>query len=337
MRLLIVTQKVDKHDPILGFFHGWLRELATAFDSIEVIAQQVGAHSLPRNVTVHSLGKEKGSGKAAQVRRFWRLQWTLRSRYDAAFVHMTPIWAVIGAPEWGAFGKKIYLWYEARGARWPLRLALRVVTKVFSASPHGMPIATRKSVVTGHGIDTDLFCPGTEEPEPNLLLTVGRVTQAKNLPVLIRCLRDLPSTAYLVIVGRPLTERDKLLRADLTEQIGNLGLKGRVTIQERPHGEVRGLLRRCALFVHASATSLDKALLEAMACGCLTLSSSSVARQLLPPICQTTDRAMGESARRLLSLPAEEKHALREELRQKILSEHSLKQLAARLRKEIAA
>src|SRR3989344_6741688 len=57
MRLLIVTQKVDKNDPVLGFFHRWIEKFAKNFERVTVICLGKGEYNLPANVKVLSLGK----------------------------------------------------------------------------------------------------------------------------------------------------------------------------------------------------------------------------------------------------------------------------------------
>jgi len=80
MKLLILTQKIDKNDPILGFFHRWTKEFARQCEKITVICLEKGLpreisqsdtfsdkkkdftwgeYDLPENVSVYSLGKEK--------------------------------------------------------------------------------------------------------------------------------------------------------------------------------------------------------------------------------------------------------------------------------------
>ncbi|MBI2640380.1 MAG: glycosyltransferase family 4 protein [Candidatus Sungbacteria bacterium] len=90
MRLLIVTQKIDKDDENLGFFHSWVEEFAKHADELTVIAGYVGRHSFPVNVRVVSLQKEKGAGRP---RRIWRYIFFF-CRYlreaDAIFFHMIP-------------------------------------------------------------------------------------------------------------------------------------------------------------------------------------------------------------------------------------------------------
>lgn len=335
MNLLLVTQRLDEEDPILGFFCGWVREFAKHCEKVTVIAQGVGKYRMPENVAVHSLRKEEGLGRSKQVLRFWFLIWKHRSSYDAVFVHMVPIWVVLGCDSWILLRKRIYLWYEARGTRWPLRIALIVVRKIFSASPHGMPLRTKKSVITGHGIDGERFAFGTGERERGLLVSVGRITRAKRLDVLLRCLRGLPSEFHLTLLGALRTNEDHELLRELRSHVSELGLKSRVEISMLPPREVPLLLQRAEIFLHSSETSLDKALLEAMACGCLVVSSSEAAKSILPKECLCTDETMADTAQHLLSLPREKQDAIRTALRSMIVERHSLPRLIARLVQEM--
>src|SRR3989344_8687589 len=59
MRLLIVTQKIDRDDDLLGFFHQWICEFARHCESVTVICLEKGEYALPANVRVLSLGKER--------------------------------------------------------------------------------------------------------------------------------------------------------------------------------------------------------------------------------------------------------------------------------------
>lgn len=59
MRLLIVTQKVDRDDDLLGFFHQWICEFAKHCDFVTVICLEKGEYALPANVRILSLGKER--------------------------------------------------------------------------------------------------------------------------------------------------------------------------------------------------------------------------------------------------------------------------------------
>src|SRR3989338_2848671 len=58
LKLLIITQKVDKNDHILGFFHRWLEEFAKNTEKLTVICLEKGEYNLPENVKVLPLGKK---------------------------------------------------------------------------------------------------------------------------------------------------------------------------------------------------------------------------------------------------------------------------------------
>ncbi len=325
MKLLIVTQAVDRRHPILGFFHSWIEAFAKACGSVTVIGQQVGDHALPENVNVRTLHKESSVGIFGQIFRFWQL--CIVEDYDVVLVHMTPVWIVLGAPIWIIRGVPMYLWYEARGARWPLRVALFFVRAVFSASPHGMPLATPKSVVTGHGIDTDLFRPGPHARDMHRLVTVGRVTASKRLPILLDCLSALPGEYRLRVVGTPVTADDRRLLDELHAEIDRRGVRDRVEIGALPHADVIAELQSAAMFLHASETSLDKALLEAMACGCIAVSCASAAADVLPDALRATPETMPAVVARACALPEAERDALRARSREMIERHHGLKRL----------
>jgi len=57
LKLLIITQKLDERDSVLGFFVGWVRELAKHFPQIIVVCLEKGEYDLPANVRGLSLGK----------------------------------------------------------------------------------------------------------------------------------------------------------------------------------------------------------------------------------------------------------------------------------------
>lgn len=328
MKLLIVTQKVDRTDPILGFFHRWLLELAKD-NTITVIGQQVGDHDLP-GVKVLSLGKEYGTARFIQIFRFWWLIIRHRRDYDAVLVHMTPVWLVLGAKTWFLLRKRAYLWYEARGGGVWLKLSAVFARKIFSASASGMPFRTPKQVVVGHGIDTERFRPGGERRK-GLLITVGRITMAKHVERMINALATLPADARLRIAGLPLTKTDRVYEEMIDKRIHDEGLMSRVERGALPPDQVVPLLQSAAVFLHASETALDKALLEAMACGCPVVSCATAVQEMLPEVCRSAPAAFGGQVRAMLDRSDAERAAIGTQLRGIVERDHSLPRLAARL------
>ncbi|MCK5017054.1 MAG: glycosyltransferase family 4 protein [Candidatus Peribacteraceae bacterium] len=337
MKLLIITQKVDKKDPILGFFHRWIEEFSINCEELHVIGQKIGDYNFPSNVYVYSLGKESGSSKIIQLFKYWKLQWKLRRQYDAVFVHMTPIWVVLGFPIMPLLRKRFFLWYEARGKRWPLHFSLLLpsLKKVFSASTSGMPIKTKKSVIVGHGIDTEQFSFGDIESN-NQFVTVGRITRSKRLEMIISAFALSSSNKSLFIVGNTITNDDEKYLKELEEIITNNDLKNRVIIKSLTQQELLPVLKNAKLFLHASETSLDKAVLEAMSCGCLVISSAEAVKPLLPDFCRADDASsMSQAISFVLGLSNEEYEEEAKELRELVVEKHSLPRLMQRLIKEM--
>lgn len=328
MKLLIITQKVDRTDPILGFFHRWLREFSKE-NQVTVIGQQVGEYDLP-GVKVLSLGKEYGTARCIQILRFWWLIVRHRRDYDAALVHMTPVWLVLGAKTWFLLRKRMYLWYEARGGGVWLKLAAVFARKIFSASANGMPFASRKNLVVGHGIDTEYFRPGGERRK-DLLITVGRITMAKRVELMIDAVAGVPDAVHLRIAGLPLTSTDRLYEEMIDKHIRDAGLMNRTERGALPPDRIVPLLQSATMFLHASETALDKALLEAMACGCPVVSCATVVQTMLPETCRATPSTFAGQVRAMLNRSDTERGAIGVQLRTIVERDHSLPRLVARL------
>ncbi len=168
------------------------------------------------------------------------------------------------------------------------------------------------------------------------MVTVGRITRAKRLGILIDCLAGLPPCTRLLIAGLPLTDDDRRHAAELQGTLRRRSLAHRVEMRPVSQDALVPILRKAGLFLHASETALDKALLEAMACGCPVLSCAAVAKDLLPPACTASAATMAERASALLALSPAERQALGRELRTIVVERHGLSRLVSRLVEEMA-
>lgn len=274
MRLLIITQAVDRTDPLLGFFHRWVEEFAGRVDSVVVVCLREGDHHLPENVSVYSLGKEEGVSRCAYLVRFYTYIWGHRSEYDAVFVHMNQLYVLLGGLIWWLLQKRVVLWYAHGHVSLSLRVATLFVRRVVTSTESGFRLKSEKKVVVGQGIDTKRFhlCAKSYESGQLRLISVGRISPIKHYETLIRAVAELALRGVDVtagIVGGVGAPGQETYVAELEKLAGDLKLEGRVTfLGALSNTEISVHLCGAHLFINPSQTgSLDKAGLEAMASG----------------------------------------------------------------------
>ncbi len=328
-RLLIITQVVDSADPVLGFFHRWIVEFSKHVDEIFVICLRKGKNNLPMNVKVLSLGKEEGRSRAKYLYRFYSYAWKERENYDAVFVHMNPVYVILGWPLWKFLGKKVSLWYVHKRVDLKLRLAVTLVNRIFTASKESFRLPTHKLLITGHGIDMYAFRPRTKEVvhEGTVVSIVGRISDTKRVKEAVRMLVELPVSTILSIVGSPMTLEERVYAEEVRNEISALDLFERVRFEGTVlNHQMSEYLAGVDIALNLSKTgSLDKVVLEAIACGIPVISSNEAFEDLLTPHGLYLHSLNGESVRSAFA--AARKHGVAEDLRREVVSRHSLGRL----------
>ncbi|MEK7095071.1 MAG: glycosyltransferase [Patescibacteria group bacterium] len=268
MKLLIITQKVSKDDPILGFFHRWIFEFSKYCESITVICLEKGSYELSQNTKVLSLGKEEGVSRLKYLSRFYSYIWKERKNYEAVFVHMNPIYVILGGMIWRMLGKKISLWYTHKNVDWKLRLAEKLTHQIFTASKESFRLSSKKLEVVGHGIDYDFFFPQNSNVVPKSLLSVGRLMPVKRHDLAIRA---AALTGWKLSIAGDGPERENLKM--LAQKLGTTV----EFLDSLTQTQLRDEYRKASFLIHTSETgSLDKVILEALACGLKVISTSSL-------------------------------------------------------------
>jgi len=286
-KILIITQKVDINDDLLGFFHRWIEEFAKHFERVIVICLQKGEYDLPQNVKVLSLGKEQGRSRLKYLFNFYKYVFQERKNYDAVFVHMNPIYIVLGGIFWKIWRKKVLLWYIHPKADKFLKPAIFLVDKIFTASPYSFPLKSKKLEITGHGIDLTFFKRYEEIKKiPNSLLFVGRISPVKNLHILIDAVNILHQSGadfVLNILGdkdERFPDYFEKIKKDSTslEKLGKIKFLGKISNKEMPK-----IYNQSEVLINLTPSgSFDKAILEAMACECLVLVANKSFEGILP-------------------------------------------------------
>jgi glycosyltransferase involved in cell wall biosynthesis len=282
MKLLIVTQTIDRESPTLGFFHEWVAGLAESFESIEVICLYEGENQLPENVRVHSLGKERATGKFSRIQyitRFLHLAWKLRRQYDAVFVHMNQEYILLTGPLWKMLGKSIYMWRNHYAGSFLTDLAAAFCTKVFCTSRYSYTAHYQRAVLMPVGVNIDRFTPGSaNDREPNSILFLSRIAPSKNPLLLLDALHEISKRQVsftATFVGSPLPQHEEYYR-NLIARAEHYGLSDCVSfLPGVPNAETLNFYRRHSIFVNCSPSGMyDKVLFESAATGAIVLALS---------------------------------------------------------------
>lgn len=312
MKLLTVMQRVDEHDEMLGAFYVWLKEFAKCCEKVTAIAGYVGkVDSLPANVEVYSLGKERGASKAIRIKNYLELFSKEYHKSDAVLFQMCPEFVIAASPFLVSLRRPTALWYShVAKPGFKARIAERLVDFVFTPTEYNFKLPSKKVIHTGHAIDTELFRPAvsqssTSNPnvsnpslqqEPDLqriqssgfrMLVVGRIAPVKNLEIVIRAcriLKDTWQTPWSVsIVGGPVMPRDYEYTARLKRMVAAEGLSDRIVFMgPRSYMEMPSIYRDHDIFLSMTGTgSFDRAMLEAMSSGLSVLTPNRAFRPFI--------------------------------------------------------
>lgn len=294
MRLLVVTQVVDIKDPDLGFFHEWLEKISTKATSVVVVCLRKGEYRLPANTQVYSLGKENGNVNSIKyIWRFYKTIWKIRNSYDGVFVHMNPEYVILAGLFWRITNKRILFWYMHKAVNIRLRIAEKFAGKIFTASAESFRLKSKKVSVVGHGISFKNFSRSVSWPAQHgdkffQLISVGRISPVKDHVTIVKALallkkcRDLPKFS-IRFIGEAITAEDKQYKKNLHglyDTLLSVG-DGGLNIYSVSHLEMAKEYQNSHVLIHTSRTgSLDKVVLEALACGRIVVSSSEAFRNL---------------------------------------------------------
>ncbi|NUP97281.1 MAG: glycosyltransferase family 4 protein [Planctomycetaceae bacterium] len=346
MKLVFLTQVLDRDDAVLGFVPRWVEGLARHCERVRVLALSVGdVTRLPANVDVREIGRSGWIGRYFRNRRFLK-EALERDGFDTVLAHMVPRYTLLSSGIARASGAGQFLWYAHGTVDARLERAVKLVDKVFTASEESLRISSPKRVVTGHGIDLEHFSERGESPaRPIRLLEVGRLTPAKDPLTVLAALAILVSRGFdvhLDLVGAGLVASDDAYGRRVQEQIEVGGLQERVVLHGAvPYREIPPLYRRCTMLVSASRTgSVDKVVLEAMACARPVVTCNDSFPRLFRELGADAPKlvfepgsatSLAEKVEGLLRLRQPERVALGERLRTLVARDHEVDALMKRM------
>lgn len=308
MKLLVFTQKVDKNDPILGFFHTWIIEISKRAEEVIVICLYKGDVNLPKNVTVYSLGKERGVSKFIYIKNLYHYLFLIRGSYDKVFVHMNQEYVLLAGIYWKLGGIPVYMWRNHKAGNMFTRVAIVLSSKVFCTSRGSFTAKFKKTVIMPAGVDTKTFkqIEGMTRKKYSVCM-VGRVSPVKKVDLALEAVEMLVSKGVQVsfnIIG-PVLEKDLGYCKSLKKYIADHNLLNAVSLSEAvaPNklSEVYSSYEICLNLTDSG--SFDKTIIEASICGAIPLVSNSSLRGMLPEVCITEPKpkAISDSLVKLLN------------------------------------
>lgn len=355
MRLLLFNLVTDADDPVLGFTTIWINGLAARCEAVDVITMKMGRLAVASNVQVYSVGKEQGYSEIRRTFEFYHILLGLlrQHHYDACFAHMMQLFAVMAAPVLKLYRIPITLWYAHKATGRVLQLAEKLVDHVVTSTPEGFRLPSRKVQIIGQGIDTEQFKPSLTPPPNPLpaskegektftLISVGRIAPVKRLEIIISAVKALHeqqlTDTRLLLVGE-VAAQDKDYGEQLRQLVFNYQLTDAVTFTGgMPYEAVVREYQQAEVMVNMSATgSMDKAVLEAMACGLPVVTANEAFKTLLaqwadllyvPP---ESPEVLSVRLKQLALMSPDERVALGAALRQLVVEQHSLEHLTDQL------
>lgn len=298
MKLLLFTQKVDSRDTVLGFFHTWIARFAHRYEHVTVICLEEGEHSLPENVRVLSLGKEKIPeedqnslySKFSYIKKLYEHLQAIQGTYQSVFVHMNQEYVVLAGLYWRIKGIPVYLWRNHPYGNVATRFAVFLSHKVFCTSRSSFTARYGKTVVMPAGIDTRLYTAvlGTMRKK-YAVCVVGRIAPVKHIERALEAVVEIVHSGgqvSLSIIGSPLPKDveyyEALKKYSADNNLGSyVNFIDAVSPDKLP--EIYSGHEICLNLTDEG--SFDKTIVEAAACGAIPVVTNKSFLGILPDVC----------------------------------------------------
>jgi glycosyltransferase involved in cell wall biosynthesis len=346
MKLLIITQKVNREDPVLGFFHDWIFKLSEKFQKVSVICLEKGEFNFTENVEVFSLGKESKRSKVKYIQNFFNLILGLNKEYDSVFVHMNQEYILLGGFIWKILGKKVYFWRNHSSGNFLTRISIWFSDKVFYTSQESFTAKyLTKAVKMPVGIDTGKFRDYESVKKMGSVLSLGRISPVKNIHTMLEAVKILEAKKVPLvfdIIGDPVNPEDLKYKEKLIEENQSLINKHVLNFYPAvPNYETPKIYSEHEIFINLTPSgSFDKTLLEAAACGCILVTANKSLAGEIDEKMVVGDRTPDNVAGMInfwLEASDQEKKIASKKLQEYVSKNHSLNVLVERLTKEITS
>lgn len=334
----MITRKVDERDALAGFAYNWVKAIGANLERLYVITwQQSDRGGLPNNIEIFPLPENK----LLKIFVLQKLLLKLLPRVNGVFCHMNPEYTILAAPLARLWRRRVISWYTHGAVTFKRRVVEILANKIVTASALSFrrPLFPDKVKVIGHGIDTANFQPVSVAAPDGIfrIISVGRISPTKDYESIIKAMAEINNKKIkLQIIGDVILEAQKSYLAALRQLVDKLNLTEQVEfVGWVANKDLAAYYQRADLFINMSGTgSVDKVVLEAMACGLLVLTANEAFTEIIGSdfmVRKNDYRALSEKIRRLLALAPAAKNELAQKFRQTVVRDYNLEDLAVKI------
>jgi len=284
MNLLIVNFETDEGHGALAWQARVVQELARHCEKVVVVTSRIGEFQKPDNVVLFTV-----PARPLHIpQRFggnWAVNWHVyelckQHAIDAVFVHMAMEWSYRLFPAFRLLRLPVVMWYAHVTVTTRLKWAVKCADLVVTSTPGGCRIDSPKVNIIGQGIDTDLFDVRTRR-NPTNIIHIGRITERKRISLLVDVASELKkrnpgNDMKMRLIGPVLTAQDIRYDWAIRNRVLEEGLDD--TVDLVGYVPLRYLPRFYDdTFLHLNVCdteSVEKSLVEALACGCPVLTNN---------------------------------------------------------------
>jgi glycosyltransferase involved in cell wall biosynthesis len=269
--LYIFNLSTDEKNNILSFTQDWVLAFKEIVTNVSVISTWVGSHSLPSDIKVIQIGGGNFIRRGTALIRLAKVGIVIaRNRHEAiVFHHMSSRTAALLGPLFRISGIKQGLWYSHSKVTHELLFAERYMNKLFSSTIESLPIGSKKSKFTGHGINIAQFPKFQPHSRSLAILSLGRIAKIKENEALIDAISKSNRVIKEVHLVGPMGSSSKYLK-----ELIDYGTKKGVSVKylgEISHKNVAELLLKYSVCYTGNPNTVDKSVIEGALSGCFTL------------------------------------------------------------------
>lgn len=272
------TIYLGKKNPPLNHTRFWVESLGAYFTSVNVYAThlQPGYELENLKFKISEIG---GGSFLKRIVAILRLLWitmkivTSKDRNVCLF-HMTTKSLLITAPILRLFRIPIFLWYSHQANPLSLRASFPFIDLVFTPTTNSFPIKTNKLSATGHGIEfSNIYREiALEDNRDNdAILVIGRIARVKRIENLLIATSNLPKVNRVIECIGPIQDASYLYF--LEELARSIKVEFRYIDAMDSEG-LSDYTTKKTLVYSGTQGSVDKAPLEAVANGCLLITTN---------------------------------------------------------------